>query len=73
MPVVLMEMMRHESIETTLRFYVGRNATDTADVVYDAYLQSQNAKSTRGSEKRDASRDTNSSNGQTLRKQDDGK
>ena len=30
MPQQLMELMRHESIETTLRFYVGRNAETTA-------------------------------------------
>jgi len=32
MPQVLMELMRHESIETTLRYYVGRNAQQTASV-----------------------------------------
>ena len=31
-----MELMRHESIETTLRYYVGRNAQQTASVLYDA-------------------------------------
>ena len=36
MPPVLMELMRHESIETTMRFYVGRNAQSTADVLYEA-------------------------------------
>lgn len=34
MPQVLMEMMRHESMETTLKFYVGRNADATADVLW---------------------------------------
>ena len=34
MPTVLMELMRHESIDTTLRFYVGRNAQATADVLW---------------------------------------
>ena len=29
MPQVLMELMRHESIDTTLRYYVGRNAQQT--------------------------------------------
>ena len=33
MPQVLMELMRHESIETTMKFYVGRNAQTTADVL----------------------------------------
>jgi len=37
MPQVLMELMRHESIETTLRFYVGRNAQHTAGVLWDAH------------------------------------
>lgn len=33
---VLMELMRHESIETTLKYYVGQNAQATADVLYDS-------------------------------------
>ena len=33
---VLMELMRHESINTTLRYYVGRNAERVADVVWSA-------------------------------------
>jgi len=37
MPAVLMEMMRHESISTTMQFYVGRSAQATADVVWQAY------------------------------------
>jgi integrase len=36
MPQVLMELMRHESIETTLRHYTGRHAQQTASVLYDA-------------------------------------
>jgi integrase len=36
MPQTLMELMRHEAIETTLRFYVGRNAEKTAEEVYAA-------------------------------------
>ena len=31
-----MELMRHQSIETTLRYYVGRNVQQTASVLYDA-------------------------------------
>jgi len=31
MSTVLRELMRHESIETTMRFYVGQNAEATAD------------------------------------------
>ena len=34
MPQVLMELMRHESVETTNRFYVGRNAKSTAAVLW---------------------------------------
>jgi integrase len=36
MPNVLMELMRHESIETTMRYYVGRNAQSTASVLWAA-------------------------------------
>jgi hypothetical protein len=32
-----MALMRHESIDTTMRYYVGRNATTTADAVWEAY------------------------------------
>ena len=34
MPQVLMELMRHSKIETTMRFYVGRNAESTAKLVW---------------------------------------
>lgn len=37
MPSDLMVLMRHENIETTLKFYVGRNSQATADVVWEAY------------------------------------
>ena len=37
MPQVLKELMRHESIETTLRYYVGRDAQTTADALWAAY------------------------------------
>ncbi|MSR31275.1 MAG: site-specific integrase [Gemmataceae bacterium] len=39
MPAVLMVMMRHESIGTTMQFYVGRSAQATADVVWQAYAR----------------------------------
>jgi integrase len=39
MPQVLMVLMRHESIETTMRYYVGRNAQTMAEVLWDAYHQ----------------------------------
>jgi integrase len=37
MPAVLQELMRHESIETTLRYYVGRNAQNTAKTLWQAH------------------------------------
>ncbi len=37
MPQVLMELMRHESIDTTMAFYVGRNAEKTADLLWQAH------------------------------------
>jgi integrase len=36
MPQILMELMRHESIETSLKYYVGRNAQNTAEALYAA-------------------------------------
>jgi len=36
MPPVLQQLMRHESIETTMRFYVGRNAEAAADALWEA-------------------------------------
>lgn len=41
MPQVLMALMRHESIATTMRYYVGRNANTTADAVWEGYKRSQ--------------------------------
>lgn len=42
MPAVLQQLMRHESIETTMRFYVGRDAESTADAAWDAAKQFSN-------------------------------
>lgn len=36
MPAVLQQLMRHENIETTLRFYVGSDADAMGDVLYAA-------------------------------------
>jgi integrase len=36
MPAQLKELMRHESISTTMSYYVGRNAETTAAALYDA-------------------------------------
>ena len=41
MPVVLKDLMRHDSLDTTLKYYVGRDAETTADVLYKAVEQSQ--------------------------------
>ena len=41
MPAVLKELMRHESIDTTMRFYVGTNAQRTNDAIWAAYRQGQ--------------------------------
>jgi len=38
-PQVLMTLMRHSSIETTLRYYVAPEAQKTADVLWDAHLR----------------------------------
>lgn len=41
MPKQLQELMRHESIQTTLRYYVGRNAERTADACWEAFERAQ--------------------------------
>ncbi|MCO6454083.1 MAG: site-specific integrase [Pirellulaceae bacterium] len=41
MPQVLMEMMRHESIGTTMAFYVNRQAETTAGILWQAYDQAR--------------------------------
>ena len=48
LPKVLMELMRHESIGTTLRFYVGQNAQRTADAAWAAYEAAQARQQTGG-------------------------
>jgi len=37
MPNVLQELMRHESIQTTMRFYVGENAKRTSAILWEAH------------------------------------
>jgi hypothetical protein len=37
LPVVLQELMRHDSIETTMTYYVGQNAERTEDAVWEAF------------------------------------
>ena len=41
MPAVLKELMRHESIDTTMRFYVGTNTQRTNDAVWAAFKHEQ--------------------------------
>ncbi|MCA9041341.1 MAG: site-specific integrase, partial [Planctomycetaceae bacterium] len=36
---ILMQMMRHESIETTLKYYVGRNAESVSETVFRAFQE----------------------------------
>ncbi|REK13008.1 MAG: hypothetical protein DWQ37_10305 [Planctomycetota bacterium] len=48
MPQILMELMRHESIETTLKYYVGRNAQTTADVLWAAHEAASNTSGNSG-------------------------
>ncbi len=36
MPQILTQLMRHESIDTTMKFYVGRNAEKAADALWEA-------------------------------------
>lgn len=42
MPAVLQRLMRHESIETTLRFYCGLDADSLADDLYRSHPSGQN-------------------------------
>ena len=37
MPQVLKELMRHERIETTMKYYVGQQAKETADTIWAAF------------------------------------
>jgi len=39
MPTILMQLMRHESIETTMRFYVSRNSQAVAKACWEAIRQ----------------------------------
>jgi len=64
MPQVLMELMRHESINTTLKYYVGKNAQRTSKVAREAYEKSRKDSETKETAspengERDTLRDTN--------------
>ncbi len=52
MPIVLQQLMRHESIETTLRYYVGQNAESTADAVWEAAGRCNNSSNNRHSQQK---------------------
>jgi integrase len=41
MPAVLQQMMRHATIETTMKFYVGRDAQTAAGVIAEAFAKTQ--------------------------------
>lgn len=43
LPATLMELMRHDSIETTMKYYVGRNAQIAAKAAWDAVTSIANA------------------------------
>jgi len=63
MPQVLAELMRHESIDTTLKYYVGRNAQRTTRIVREAYEETLKKKAEQGQNRpetglRDSLRDT---------------
>jgi integrase len=45
MPTVLRELMRHETIQTTMQYYVGINAEATADELWKSMEQSTSVQS----------------------------
>ena len=64
MPQVLMELMRHESIDTTLRYYVGQNAQRTAKVLKEAYQTAcERSEAVKKIDLRDTLRDTSAAEG----------
>ena len=54
MPPVLMQLMRQESIDTTMRFYVGRSVEATTEVLWDAYGKKPPGQCSKKSEKNQA-------------------
>jgi len=46
MPAVLQQMMRHENIDTTMEYYVGRDAEATADTIWQAFAGSNKSSNT---------------------------
>jgi len=55
MPQILMQLMRHESIETTMKFYVGRNAETAADALWNAMPSNTSGNSLPDTESRESS------------------
>ena len=41
MPAELQQIMRHATISTTLRYYLGRDAQSAADVKHEAYRKAE--------------------------------
>jgi hypothetical protein len=64
MPPVLMQLMRHESIDTTMRFYVGRSVEATTEDLWAAYgktptsMRGQQGADGENQRERDTLRDT---------------
>jgi len=65
MPAQLRELMRHESIETTMTYYVGRNAEATAAALYESVGRKPN-KPASGDTFGDTSRNADSENEESL-------
>jgi len=63
MPTVLRELMRHEDISTTMKYYVGQNAEDTADTLWAA-VGNISGNTPSSDEKRGAKSTANSSTGE---------
>lgn len=60
MPAQLMELMRHESIDTTMKYYVGRNAERTAAILWEVDLKmAEDASQSRKRSSRRSGRPTN--------------
>ena len=60
MPQVLMELMQHESINTTLKYCVGKNAQRTSKVAREAYEKSRKDSETKETDSpENGERDTN--------------
>ncbi len=53
MPQVLKELLRHESIETTMKYYVGHNAQMTADVLWEIHDQQRRLRKKKRRQKND--------------------